>query len=149
MQCDRFKFPVINLSYSGNQREPRNIYRGHLSQACAHQARCCLHRWWLSLIIFVSVCGWTFMCELCKSGEGLVFISQGRGEGMLCNPPDLLRRSSRKTSAHCDQDDLQMTRCRHCSFLPGGKQPLLLHFSLMSSFSKQAINQFKCESTVL
>lgn len=100
-----------------------NIYRGRPSQACAHQARCCLHRWWLSLIIFVSVCGWTFMCELCETKEELVFISQGRGEGTLHNPPDPLHHSSRQTSAHYDQDDLQMRWCRHCSSLPGGKQP--------------------------
>lgn len=132
----------------GTSKNPKIIYRACPSWACAHQARCCLHRWWFSLIIFVSMWLDVYVWAVWERGGTGVYKPRERGGNAAQSSRSVapfLKANLRSLRSGWFADEMVLP----LQLPPRRKTTPLLHFRLMSSFSKQAINQFKCDSTVL
>lgn len=132
----------------GTSKNPKIIYRGRPSRACAHQARCCLHRWWLSFIIFVNVWLDVYVWAVREWGGTGVYKPRERGGNTAQSSRSVvpfLKANFRSLRSEWFADEMVPL----LQLPPRRETTPLLHFCLMSSFSKQAINQFKCDSTVL
>lgn len=98
-QMKQYKTTEVDSSYQlvcltvESRKDPKPLHGDHSSLVCAHQTRCCLHRWRSSLIISESVCGWVDVWWLCSCRES--WEKSGDGARRSGSTPPFLEADSR------------------------------------------------------